>query len=71
MRTILTDLAKSFPCIGLVFRDFVYDYTDDMYKMMRDTKRQLEERIGPAVPVCIASGRSPEEKIKFDYINLH
>lgn len=30
-----------------------------MYKMIRDTKRQLEDKIGPAVPVCIASGRSP------------
>jgi len=27
--------------------------------MMRDTNRQLEDSIGPAVPVCIASGRSP------------
>lgn len=34
-------------------------YTEDMYKMMRDTNRQLEDSIGPAVPVCIASGRSP------------
>lgn len=34
-------------------------YTDDMYKMIRDTKRQLEDKMGPAVPVCIASGRSP------------
>ena len=38
-------------------------YTEDMYKMMRDTNRQLDDKIGPAVPVCIASGRSPETKI--------
>ncbi|KYN02084.1 hypothetical protein ALC62_07074 [Cyphomyrmex costatus] len=38
---------------------FVFVYTEDMYKMMRDTNRQLEDNIGPAVPVCIASGRSP------------
>lgn len=37
----------------------VFIYTEDMYKMMRDTNRQLEDSIGPAVPVCIASGRSP------------
>jgi len=38
---------------------FIFVYTEDMYKMMRDTNRQLEDNIGPAVPVCIASGRSP------------
>ncbi|KYQ51635.1 hypothetical protein ALC60_09283 [Trachymyrmex zeteki] len=42
--------------VGVVF---VFVYTEDMYKMMRDTNRQLEDNIGPAVPVCIASGRSP------------
>jgi hypothetical protein len=54
-----------------VFSNHIYKlyvhYTEDMYKIMIDTKRQLEDRIGPAVPVCIASGRSPV-KIKLFFV---
>ena len=54
---IMFSLCFSFPQI-VKFHVSAF-YTEDMYKMMSDTRRQLDESIGPAVPVCIASGLSP------------